>query len=302
MAQIKLPNFLIIGAAKAGTSSLYYYLKQHPDIYMSPVKETNFLALEGEELSYQGPDQGINKTSITKLEDYQNLFAAVTNEKAVGEASPIYLDSQKAIENVHKYLPEAKLIAILRNPVTRAFSSYSHLMRESLETIPFRAALDKEAERINLRWSHLYYYKQKGFYYQYLQRYFNEFERNNIKVYLFEDLNYNTLEIVQDIFKFLNVDSSFIPNLTRKNVSGIPQNRFIYDLFTKKNALKSNLKPLFPKKIRRNLHDLVTRKTLKPKPEMDLTTKEYLIDLYREDILNLQDLLNRDLSHWLTIA
>ena len=90
--------------------------------------------------------------------------------------------------------------------------------------------------------------------------------------------------------------------MTRKNVSGIPQNRFIYNLFTKKNILKSNLKPLFPHKIRRNLYDLVTRKTLKPKPEMDLATKEYLLDLYREDILNLQDLLNRDLSHWLSIA
>ncbi|MEL7075410.1 MAG: sulfotransferase [Cyanobacteria bacterium J06631_6] len=299
---MKLPNFLIIGAAKAGTSSLYYYLKQHPDIYMSPIKETNFLALEGDELCYAGPDQGINKTSITKLEDYQNLFKNVSTESAVGEASPIYLDSQKAIKNAQKYLPGVKLIAILRNPITRAFSSYSHLMRENLETNPFRAALDQEEERINLKWSHLYYYKQKGFYYQYLQRYFQEFDRNNIKVYLFEDLNHHTLDVVQDIFKYLDVDSSFIPNLTRKNVSGIPQNRFIYNLFTKKNILKSNLKPLFPHKIRRNLYDLVTRKTLKPKPEMDLATKEYLLDLYREDILNLQDLLNRDLSHWLSIA
>ncbi|MEL6786501.1 MAG: sulfotransferase, partial [Cyanobacteria bacterium J06607_15] len=188
---MKLPNFLIIGAAKAGTSSLYYYLKQHPDIYMSPIKETNFLALEGDELCYAGPDQGINKTSITKLEDYQNLFKNVSTESAVGEASPIYLDSQKAIKNAQKYLPGVKLIAILRNPITRAFSSYSHLMRENLETNPFRAALDQEEERINLKWSHLYYYKQKGFYYQYLQRYFQEFDRNNIKVYLFEDLNHH---------------------------------------------------------------------------------------------------------------
>lgn len=299
---MKLPNFLIIGAAKAGTSSLYYYLKQHPEIYMSPVKETNFLALEGEKLDYIGPDLGINQTSVVKLEDYQNLFKLVTNEKAIGEASPIYLDSQKAIARIKHYIPETKLIAVLRNPIERAFSSYCHLLREDLEMVSFKEALDIEEERIKNKWSHLYYYKQKGFYYKYLKRYYENFDRDRLKIYLFEDLNYNTLNIVRDIFDHLEVDHTFVPNLTRKNVSGIPQNKYIYNLFAKKNNLKTILKPLFPKAIRRNLYDLVTRKTLKPKPVMDLETKQYLLDLYRQDISKLQDLLDRDLSHWLNIA
>jgi len=298
---MKLPNFIIIGAAKAGTSSLHYYLQQHPEIYMSPVKETNFLALEGEDLKYNGPDQGINKTSITTLKEYQKQFNLVDKERAIGEASPIYLDSKKAIYNINKYVPEAKMIVILRNPIERAFSSYSHLLREDLETFSFKEALNKEQERINQKWSHLYYYKQKGFYYKYLKRYYESFDRNRIKVYLYEDLDRNTLRLVQDIFQYLEVESSFVPNLTRKNVSGIPQSKFIYNLFKKKNIIKSSFKPLFPKTVRRNLNDFVTRKTLKPKPVMDFDTKQYLLNLYRQDILGLQNLLDRDLSDWLII-
>ena len=93
-----MPNFLVIGAAKAGTTSVYEYLKQHPQIWMSPLKETNFFALEGETLNFRGPgDQDyINRFSITKIEDYLNLFQGVSNQVAIGEVSPLYLYSPKA--------------------------------------------------------------------------------------------------------------------------------------------------------------------------------------------------------------
>ena len=93
-----MPNFLIIGAAKAGTTSLYEYLKQHPQIWMSPIKETNFFALEGETLGFRGPGDHnyINNFSITKIESYLKLFQGVENQTAIGEASPLYLYSPKA--------------------------------------------------------------------------------------------------------------------------------------------------------------------------------------------------------------
>ena len=126
-----MPNFLLIGAAKAGTSSLYGYLKQHPQIYMSPIKEPRFFALEGETLNFNGPTRGINQTSINTLEAYSQLFQKVTTEKAIGEASTIYLSSPKAPERIKHYLPDVKLIAILRDPSERAFSSYMHLVSKT---------------------------------------------------------------------------------------------------------------------------------------------------------------------------
>lgn len=298
---MKLPNFLIIGAAKAGTSSLYYYLKQHPQIYMSSLKEPKFFAFEGEELDFQGPAKNnIKKFSVTTFEEYQQLFAGVTEEIAVGEASPIYFEHPKAAQRIKHYIPEAKMIAVLRHPAERAFSAFSHLVREGYETLSFEEALQKEDERINQKWIPLFYYKQIGFYYSHLKRYFELFEREQIKIYLYEELAANSIDVIKDIFKFLNVDHDFVPDLTRKNVSGNPKNRLFYDLFTKDNIVKSTFKPLFNNQIRRQIYDIVTTKTLNPKPKLSSSTKSNLIEVYKEDILRLQDLIQRDLSAWLT--
>ena len=297
---MNLPNFLIIGAAKAGTSSLYYYLKQHPQIYMSSLKEPKFFALRGEKLDFQGPAKNdINQLSVTTLEEYQQLFADVTEEIAIGEASPIYFEHPKAAQNIKHCIPKAKLIAILRHPAERAFSAFSHLVREGYETLSFEEALQHEEERVNQKWTPLFYYQQIGFYYSNLKRYFELFEPEQIKIYLYEELESNSIGVVKDIFNFLNVDNDFVPDLTRKNVSGIPRSRYLYDLFTKDNAIKSTFKPLFGKKIRQNIRELASTKTLKSKPAMLPDTKRYLTELYREDILQLQKLIDRDLSHWL---
>ncbi len=297
---MKLPNFLIIGAAKAGTSSLYYYLKQHPQIYMSPLKEPKFFAFEGDDLNFQGPaNNNIKKFSVNSLEKYQQLFTGVTEETAIGEASPIYFEHPKAAQRIKSYIPDVKIIAVIRHPAERAFSAFSHLVREGYETLSFEEALQKEAERINQKWIPLFYYKQIGFYYTHLKRYFELFEREQIKIYLYEELAANSIDVIQDIFDFLNVDCNFIPDLTQKNVSGIPRSRLLYDLFTKDNIIKSYLKPFFGRKLRRKLYHTVTNKTLKPKQKLALETRSNLIEMYRKDIINLQDLIQRDLSAWL---
>ena len=120
-----MPNFLIIGAMRAGTTSLYHYLKQHPQVYMSPVKEPRFFALEGEKPDPGRPtDERLMNHSITDIEAYRALFQAVSKETAIGEASPLYLYSPKAPERIRHYIPDAKLIAVLRDPVERAYSHF----------------------------------------------------------------------------------------------------------------------------------------------------------------------------------
>jgi hypothetical protein len=110
-----MPNFLIIGAGKSGTTSLYHYLGEHPDVFMSPVKEPGFFVYEGETLRFCGPgDDKANRKFITDISSYQALFEAVSHENAVGEASPSYIYRKKASEQIWHHLPDAKLIAILR--------------------------------------------------------------------------------------------------------------------------------------------------------------------------------------------
>ncbi|MGH9857806.1 MAG: sulfotransferase, partial [Acidobacteriota bacterium] len=128
---MKMPNFLIIGAGKSGTSSLYYYLRQHPDIYMSPVKEPNFFAYDANHRGWNGPIRHL-EDSITSLSEYMKLYDSVQNEKAIGEASPSNFCA-RACDQVRRYVPNARLVCILRQPVDAAYSAYLHRRRDGHE-------------------------------------------------------------------------------------------------------------------------------------------------------------------------
>ena len=130
-----MPNFLIVGAAKAGTTALHEYLQQHPQIYMTPTKETNFFAFEGVELNFQGKgDEALKEFSITDLATYQAQFAGIQEETAIGEACPSYLYVPEAATKIKKYIPQVRLIIILRNPVERAYANFLHVIRDDRET------------------------------------------------------------------------------------------------------------------------------------------------------------------------
>lgn len=316
---MNMPNFLVIGAGKGGTSSLYAYLKQHPQIYMSPVKETNFFALEGEKLDFRGPgaDSRINAWSITDIDSYRALFKDVKDEKAIGEASPLYLYSPKAPERIQHYIPDVKLIAILRHPADRAYSAYLWLLGQVVDNwelgleselgqgreriLNFNKALLAEEERIQKNWEWIWHYKSMGFYYTQLQRYFDKFERNKIRVYLYEDLQKNSGILLQDIFRFLDVDNTFVPNTSRKHAASYipPKNKALDDFLLKENPIKSLLKNIIPAKFRKPLSAKVYRKNMAQPKRLPPEIKQQLTKVYREDILKLQELIERDLSHWL---
>ncbi len=292
-----MPNFLIIGAAKAGTTALHTYLQQHPQIYMTPEKETNFFAFEGETLNFHGPgDEAIGQFSITDLPTYQAEFRGVQNETAIGEACPLYLYSSKAPERILAYLPNVRLIAILRNPVERAYANFLHLVRDNREPQrDFAQALQAEKVRIENNWEWFWHYNQLGYYATQLKRYYKIFAPSQIRVYLYEDLHESPLRIIQDIFRFLQVEDGFVPDMSlRPNKSGIPKNPLLHQLLRKPNRLKSLLKPLFPASLRQKIqhNNLVT-------PPLSPEVRRQLRDLYREEILACQDLIGRDLSPWL---
>jgi hypothetical protein len=297
-----IPNFIVIGAAKAGTSALYDLLDQHPQIYMSPEKEPMFFAFKDEKLDFRGPgdDRSANYYAVTDLEAYQSLFKGVSDEVAVGEASALYLYHPKAPERIFRYIPEVKLIAILRDPVLRAYSNFLHLIRDGREPVPdFIQAIQQEESRISNHWEWFWHYRKLGLYYEQLKRYFDIFNSGQIRVYLYEDFTGDSLKVLRDIFSFLAVDDTFVPDLSIKvNVSGIPRNRAWHTFLREPNPIKDILKPLLPvrlgRRLKTNLHNLNL-----DKPKVAPEIRQELIPLFREDILKLQDLTQRDLSKWL---
>ena len=290
----RMPTFLIIGAHKAGTTSLYHYLNQHPQIFMSPVKETHFFSFLGHSLDFADPGFEPNKLmAATTIEAYRALFAQAGEAVAIGEASPSYLYVRETAVNIHHHLPQVKLIAILRHPADRAYSNYLHCRaRTPQEPLAnFAAALQAEPARIDQKWSPLWHYQQKGFYFQQLQPYFQLFSREQIGIFLYDDLVTNPQTMLQQIYQFLQVDPTFVPDFSKKhNVSGIPKNRLWR--FAAQNSRWS--RRLFPETIRQRI-----KKTALTRPPFPLEIRQQLVALYRDDILQLQTLIQRDLSHWL---
>ena len=302
--EIKLPTFLIVGAAKSGTSSLHRYLKEHPDIYMPKNKEPRFFVSSiHKNLNINDPRYELfSKTTVFSFENYIELFRDVNKEKAIGEASTAYLYYyERAIPQITQFLGNVKIIIILRNPIDRAFSAYTHLLRDQFETLPFETCLRLEEKRIKENWSILNFYKDVGFYYKQVKTYKETF--TDVMVSLFDDLKEAPLSLAKDIYGFLGVNTSIVPDtMTRYNVSGIPRSKMLNDFFVKPSKLQSITRAV-GKFVLKEDRWIKLRETLRPKllikGRMKPETRLYLESIYREDISKLQDLINRDLSHWL---
>lgn len=300
-----MPNFLILGAGKSGTTALYRYLEQHPQVYMSPEKEPNFFALEGKKVDFKDPEaeNRINNWSVTDIESYRALFREVSSETAIGEASPMYLYSPKAPGRIQHYVPDAKLMVLLRDPVERAHSAFVHMLREGIEPLDdFSQALDQEDARIEANWSWIWHYKKMGFYHEQLRRYFDVFDREQIHVYLYEDFSAAPLNVLRDVFRFLGVDGGYAPNVsTRYNAGGVPKNKLLHSFLAKSNMIKEPFKPLIPVKLRKRLVAELRNRNLHEPPRTSPEVRSQLIESYKEDVLELQELIQRDLSKWLVV-
>jgi hypothetical protein len=309
---MKMPNFLVIGAAKAGTTALYHMLEQHPQIYMSPTKETNFFALEGDlKANFQiGGLHGLGRNSVTTLEDYQALFNDVPDHvKAIGEASPAYLYVPEAPERIKHHLPHAKLIAILRNPVERAYSAFLFKSWQGHEPLlNFAEALQQEDVRITDKWHWIVHYKNMGFYYRQLSRYFAIFDRSQIMVCFYEDLQNHPQELLQSIYEFIGVDRDWVPDPSTRYLptGGLPKNQLLHNLITKSLAIANSIKvvlKIIPKSWRLwifyTINDI--RRNNSNKQPLPIEIRKQLIAEYHDDILKLQDLVQRDLSAWLEV-
>ena len=296
-----LPTFLIIGAMKAGTTALYTALDQHPEVYMSPVKEPNFFAFAGAPPSFQAPidqrPEGVNHTSITDHHAYRALFAEAEPGMARGEASHWYLYHPEAPTNIAQYAPGAKLIAMLRNPVERAYSEFMHFVRDGDEPITdFAAALDAEPQRIRAQWA-LGRYVDRGRYDEQVQRYLDRFPADQLRLYLYDDFVADPEAIWQDLFAFVGVDPTFTVQARRVNASGVPRSRWLHAALTAAQPVRDAVMPLLPDRVVDWVNALKNRNL--EKPPMDPIVRARLSDTFRPHVRRLEELIDRDLAHWL---
>jgi len=301
------PNFLVLGAAKAGTTALYYQLAAHPEVFMSTPKEPQFFAYLGEAPHYSDPPESWGNELVLQPDEYQALFEAPGDAKAIGEISPLYLYLPEVPDRIRTCIPDAKLVAMLRQPAERAFSAFCQRVGDGREPCAdFMDAVTSESRRIAENWSPGWHYVQVGFYYRQLKRYYDVFDNERIRVYLYDDFNSDPLSVFRDLCTFLGIDEGFVPNLSlRVNKSGFPQGSWsqrAHTFLARPHAIKEGLKPFIPNRLRQEivgrLRAVVEERAL-AKPELDIETRREVTDMYREDILRLESLIDKDLAHWL---
>ena len=284
-------DFFIVGVPKAGTTSLYHYLSEHPQVEMSSQKEPDYFSDKA--INEQG--MYYTKNRVNSLAKYESLF--VQKESVVyGEASVSYLFYENVAEDIKKYNPNAKIIIMLRNPIERAFSHYLMDYRLGLISDSFENIIAKKSKHKN---AHLFYqqYIEVSKYATQIQRYLDFFEKENILFIDYEDFKKNVSKTVGKVYSFLNISAEFAADInTKYNTFTMPKNkgiRFIYSFV----FLRKILTFLFPIYLVKNFRVLLF-KTDK-KPELLKETRSQLRIIFNDDIKKLEEVLAKNYSKWI---
>jgi hypothetical protein len=291
-----LPNFVIIGAAKAGTTALYWYLAEHPAVFMSPVKETNYFAygLDGQGRLLYG-NQEVHRFPVKTLAEYEALFAGAGGATAIGEASPLYLECPQAAGRIRELISGARIICSLRHPVDRAYSDYQmFLRRRGLRLDSARDLTPTSAwARADSHWM------QIGRYHEQLARYYEAFPRAQIHVSLFDDLKRNALETTQSVYRFVGIDAAYAPNFAAPHaVGGMPASRLLERFFMNR-VIRSAVEPWVPMRAANWVRQLRSR-NLRRAPALPAQLRRDLTRHFRDDIARTSDLIGRSLDLWLS--
>jgi len=310
----KLPNFIIAGASKCGTTSLHQYLGQHPQVYVSPIKEPRFFGaadllscaeeipkIKREQAKLRAYLQGDMSQPahlvVTEWDDYVRLFRNVRQEIAIGEASVSYLQQPSAAPAIRAKLPGARLIFLLRDPVERLFSFYL-LARQHEPFMTFRAwAFDaihsggdrgREGRRIAL---------DGGLYASQLGRFLDIFPRDQLRIYLYESYRSDVHAVLRDIFAFLGVDPDHPIDVSRRHNETLVPRFLAMDRLRRRFLGNTSLTTWLPLPVGRALREFYMRRKGNFSPDPD--DRRMVIDYYRDEILRTQDLIGKDLSAWL---
>jgi len=297
-------NLFIVGAAKSGTTSLYDYLSQHPDIFFPSVKEPNFYsdAESHNPAAYLKPKKGqyYHNKIINNPAVYFRLFDQVENQKIVAESSPSYLWDPKAARRIYNDFPRAKIIILLRDPIERAFSHFLMDIKDGNQSESnLKKALLIDAKTQPKVWGKSHLYTEIGLYYEQVKNYIDIFGPNQIKVIIYKDFITNTERNLKAICQFLNIDAQYIDSIDYNKVHNpyvVPKSKLSKLILTYKNKF-GLLKMLVPKFVKEYLNNKMLFKQ-EEKPKLSAEEKKYLYAIFEKDIMKLEKLLQLDLTQW----
>jgi len=281
----KWPNFFIVGTSKAGTTSLYEYLKQVPGIFMSPRKEPYFFV--NDVLS----DDSTNP--VQNREEYLDLYNNVNDEDAIGESS-LYLWYPEAPKLIHEVVPHARIIIILRDPINRAFSHYAMLLRDGIVKISFHEALMALKSKIENKNRDVPHYLKISFYSNDVKRFIDVFGREQVKILFFEKFVQNEKITIAEVLQFLGI-SYDVNNLKirKHNPASVPRTAFT-KLILNSNLISKISRNLFSDSLKIKLIDRLLFKETVP-PKLSSEHKKLLRQFYQEDVEKLQKILSCEL-------
>ena len=286
------PNFFLTGPSKSASTSLYAYLRQHPQIYLPAVKEPSYFAAYSfdERIRWIGPPQRRPRPTCAQ---YLELYQGVTDEVAIGDASTSSF-AVHACRRIAEQLPQARLIAVLRHPVDRAYSRFLHLRRAGIEPLAdFGAAYAASAQRMVAGWYPGLCYHTPGLYVQVVRHFFACFPRTQISLQLYDDLQQDAPGLLRDLYAFLGVATEFQPDLaTCYNRAQTPRTVGVEKL--RQLSL-----------VRKSLHRLppaagrwLRRAAMRTPPPLEPALRTTLTLAYSDEFDALEELLARDLSVW----
>jgi len=295
------PDFLVVGAGRSGTTSLHHYLRQHPQVFVPPRKAPSFFyAVDAPEATDPLRRLETRATFVRDEDAYRALFEGAEGARAVGEVSPAYLAALRVPDRIARSLPDARIIAILRNPIDRVVSRYVARRRDGLEQ-----AIDLETvvEREGRPWAPIEdaagTYVAAGFVSHVLERYLELFPREQVRLYLYEELASDAASLLRDLFAFLGVDPdlpidvSAVHNRSGGEISA-PLRRL---LWTRTAALRTRIRPYLQGAARDRAFAIVARDRRSVAIPASLYSQ--FISIYGDEVRKLEQILDRDLSHWL---
>lgn len=296
------PNFFIVGAPKCGTTALYEYLKPHPNIFMSKVKEPHFFA----------KDLGIYPF-VKTLEDYMQLFEEVTeNHLRIGEASVYYLRSSVAIPNIREFNPDARIVAMFRNPVEMVHAFHSQLLYVSEETeSDFETAWRLQERRSrgldvppNCREPSLFQYAQFAQFGTQAERLLSIFPAEQVKLILYDDFSASPRSVYDDLVDFLDIPHDKRSHFPRINENKRARMDWLRNFYRKppsalRNAIRGLKQVAGPEGISAVKKKMVKLNTVREgRPPLSPALRAELVDTFRDEVTLLSRILRRDLSHW----
>jgi len=285
---MRKPNLFIVGAPKCGTTSLYHYLENHPEIFLSSPKEVNFFSkreLEEQQLYYQD-------YKPSDETEYLNLFVNANSAcKIIGEASVSYLYYPDVPKRIYKFNPDAKIIILLRDPVKRAWSHYLMDKRIGVVNEEFMKIFKNNNKKDQL---HFQQYFLLGNYFSQIKRYLDQFGPDHIKVLFSYDLKKNTGEVIGEIYDFLGVKQIQINEVEEYNSYKEPKTFFMKKIYASQ-WLRTMGKKIIPasliSSIQRTAFETVP-------PKLEIADDRLIRNYYLDEVKQLEKLLKVDLSGW----